>query len=145
MNGERLPTVSANNLDYVDINQVPMAALARMEVLRDGGAAIYGSDAVAGVVNLNSTKITQPKMLRRVFKSCGTIDWREGRYNSGNQTVRSLPMKLADSVVRRRVKVLWTIRSEVNADWPVRNSVCEHSVRDPDREPLVCGFVGAIS
>ncbi len=50
-------------------------------------------------------------------------------------------MSLADSVTRRRVKVLWTIRSEVNADRPVRNIVCEYSVGDPDREPLVCGFV----
>ena len=48
-------------------------------------------------------------MLRRVFKSCGTIDWRidwrERRYCSGDQTVRSQPMKLADPVMRRRVNV----------------------------------------
>jgi len=36
----------------VDLNTVPTAALDRIEVLRDGAAAQYGSDAIAGVVNL---------------------------------------------------------------------------------------------
>ncbi|MFQ3596640.1 MAG: TonB-dependent receptor, partial [Sphingomonadaceae bacterium] len=35
----------------VDINMIPTAALARVEVLRDGAAAQYGSDAIAGVIN----------------------------------------------------------------------------------------------
>jgi iron complex outermembrane receptor protein len=35
----------------VDINLIPSAALARVEVLRDGAAAQYGSDAIAGVIN----------------------------------------------------------------------------------------------
>jgi len=35
----------------VDINFIPAAALARVEVLRDGAAAQYGSDAIAGVIN----------------------------------------------------------------------------------------------
>ncbi len=36
----------------VDLNSIPMAAVARIEVLRDGAAAQYGSDAIAGVVNV---------------------------------------------------------------------------------------------
>ncbi|EZP52230.1 TonB-dependent receptor plug domain-containing protein [Sphingomonas sp. RIT328] len=36
----------------VDLNTVPTAALDRIEVLRDGASAQYGSDAIAGVVNL---------------------------------------------------------------------------------------------
>ena len=35
----------------VDINFIPSAALSRVEVLRDGAAAQYGSDAIAGVIN----------------------------------------------------------------------------------------------
>lgn len=35
----------------VDINNIPSVALARVEVLRDGAAAQYGSDAIAGVIN----------------------------------------------------------------------------------------------
>ncbi|MDQ6654746.1 MAG: TonB-dependent receptor plug domain-containing protein, partial [Verrucomicrobiota bacterium] len=37
--------------EYSDINAIPIGALARSEVLKDGASAIYGSDAVAGVVN----------------------------------------------------------------------------------------------
>lgn len=36
----------------VDLNAIPGAALRRIEVLRDGAAAQYGSDAIAGVINL---------------------------------------------------------------------------------------------
>ncbi|HEY1043185.1 MAG TPA: TonB-dependent receptor, partial [Telluria sp.] len=35
-----------------DINAIPMSAIARIEVLRDGAAAQYGSDAIAGVINI---------------------------------------------------------------------------------------------
>src|SRR3979411_2565330 len=34
-----------------DLNAIPVAAVSRIEVLKDGASAIYGSDAVAGVVN----------------------------------------------------------------------------------------------
>ncbi len=37
--------------DFEDINAIPIGALSRSEVLKDGASAIYGSDAVAGVVN----------------------------------------------------------------------------------------------
>lgn len=36
----------------VDINVIPVSAVARVEVLRDGAAAQYGSDAIAGVINI---------------------------------------------------------------------------------------------
>ncbi|NRF68424.1 TonB-dependent receptor [Aquincola sp. S2] len=35
----------------VDVNSIPLAAIERVEVLKDGASAVYGSDAVAGVVN----------------------------------------------------------------------------------------------
>ena len=38
-------------VQVVNLNTIPATALKRVEVLRDGGAAIYGSDAVAGVLN----------------------------------------------------------------------------------------------
>lgn len=36
---------------FIDTNMIPAAAIGRIEVLKDGAAAIYGSDAIAGVVN----------------------------------------------------------------------------------------------
>ena len=38
--------------NFVDINSIPVAAIERIEVLKDGSSAVYGSDAVAGVVNI---------------------------------------------------------------------------------------------
>jgi iron complex outermembrane receptor protein len=36
----------------VDLNAIPLAAIERIEILRDGAAAQYGSDAIAGVINI---------------------------------------------------------------------------------------------
>lgn len=49
-NGRRIPG-SPQGLGSVDINLLPAAAIGRVEVLKDGAAATYGSDAIAGVVN----------------------------------------------------------------------------------------------
>ena len=51
VNGERQP-LSGLNGDFVDVSTIPLNAVARIEVLPDGASAIYGSDAVAGVVNI---------------------------------------------------------------------------------------------
>ena len=37
---------------FVDLNSIPLAAVDRIEILKDGASAIYGSDAIAGVVNI---------------------------------------------------------------------------------------------
>jgi iron complex outermembrane receptor protein len=47
LNGKRMPTFT----NFVDVNTIPASAIGRIEVLKDGAAATYGSDAVAGVVN----------------------------------------------------------------------------------------------
>jgi len=44
-------TSAGSGASFVDINLIPSIALDRMEILKDGAAATYGSDAVAGVVN----------------------------------------------------------------------------------------------
>lgn len=45
----------------VDLNSIPSGAIERIEVLRDGAAAQYGSDAIAGVINLILKKDLQPR------------------------------------------------------------------------------------
>jgi outer membrane receptor protein involved in Fe transport len=54
LNGRRVAAYgSSGDLDpFVDINAIPVAAIERIEILPDGASAIYGSDAVAGVVNI---------------------------------------------------------------------------------------------
>ena len=50
VNGRRLPSGSPRNT-AADLNQIPAPLIRRVEVLTGGAGAIYGSDAVAGVVN----------------------------------------------------------------------------------------------
>ena len=50
VNGRRLPAGSPRN-PAADLNQIPVGLVKRVEVLTGGAGAIYGSDAVAGVVN----------------------------------------------------------------------------------------------
>ena len=55
LNGRR---VAAHGLSggAVDVNQIPFAALDRVEILKDGASAIYGTDAVGGVINYVTKK-----------------------------------------------------------------------------------------
>ncbi|WP_235357421.1 TonB-dependent siderophore receptor [Arsukibacterium sp. MJ3] len=55
INGRRVAVSAfAENIanSFVDINSIPVAAIERIEILKDGASAVYGSDAVAGVVNI---------------------------------------------------------------------------------------------
>ena len=57
LNGRRLANYGfANGAEnsFVDLNNIPLAALESVEILRDGASAIYGSDAVAGVINFKT-------------------------------------------------------------------------------------------
>ncbi|QND99836.1 TonB-dependent receptor [Vibrio vulnificus] len=51
LNGRRLPNNPIAST-FVDLNQLPTAAVERVEILNDGASAIYGSDAISGVINI---------------------------------------------------------------------------------------------
>jgi iron complex outermembrane receptor protein len=56
LNGRRLAAYGLalfdNDETFVDLNSLPLAAVERVEILRDGASAIYGADAIGGVVNI---------------------------------------------------------------------------------------------
>ncbi|MXX05676.1 MAG: TonB-dependent receptor [Gammaproteobacteria bacterium] len=55
INGKRFTpsaVVTSSGQESVDLNSIPVVMTERIEVLTDGGSALYGSDAVAGVVNV---------------------------------------------------------------------------------------------
>jgi iron complex outermembrane receptor protein len=58
VNGRRLANYATDGTT-VDINSIPISAIDRVEVLKDGASGVYGSDAVAGVINF---------ILRKDFK-----------------------------------------------------------------------------
>lgn len=72
VNGRRIPTTGFY-ADVPDISSIPIAAIERIEILPDGASAVYGSDAVAGVVNL---------LLRRDYEGIETT----ARYGNATGT-----------------------------------------------------------
>ena len=68
INGKRYHTSASLNLfsteegSTTDINTIPVAAIERIEFLRDGASAQYGSDAIAGVINIILKKTPQTRL-----------------------------------------------------------------------------------
>lgn len=58
----------------VDLNSIPIAAIERVEVLRDGASAQYGSDAIAGVINI----------VLKGSSEGGSLAARYGQYSAGD-------------------------------------------------------------
>jgi iron complex outermembrane receptor protein len=52
IDGRRAPSAPFAASSGTDLNAIPLAAVERIEILSDGASAIYGSDAIAGVVNI---------------------------------------------------------------------------------------------
>ncbi|PBJ83530.1 TonB-dependent receptor [Lysobacteraceae bacterium NML93-0399] len=82
VNGKRRHTSSLLNLNGtigrgsapVDLNTIPVSAIERVEVLRDGASAQYGSDAIAGVVNV----------VLKGASSGGSLSLTAGQYSAGD-------------------------------------------------------------
>lgn len=56
LNGRRMVNSGSGADSSVDLNSIPVAMIARVEILKDGASAVYGSDAIAGVVNIITKK-----------------------------------------------------------------------------------------
>jgi len=82
VNGKRYHTGALVNVNGsqgrssspVDLNTIPMSAIDRVEVLRDGASAQYGSDAIAGVINI----------VLKGSRSGGSLSARHGQYSAGD-------------------------------------------------------------
>lgn len=66
VNGRRMPTNAIAD-SFVDLNLIPLAAVESIEYLTDGASAIYGSDAVAGVLNIMLKKTYDGTNVRTRF------------------------------------------------------------------------------
>lgn len=81
LNGRRLPVNPLHDGSgagaAVDINMIPISAIERVEILKDGGSAIYGADAVAGVINFITKKNYQAVDLRARYGTSSRSDGEE--------------------------------------------------------------------
>src|SRR5690606_8280724 len=78
LNGRRVVASGQGNLPLVDVNLLPGAAIGRIEVLKDGAATTYGSDAIAGVVNVT------PRTDQDGFLAAGDYRWVDGSNGDWN-------------------------------------------------------------
>ena len=84
LNGRRVgPAGTRGQVQAVDLNVIPQSLIERVEILKDGASSIYGSDAIAGVVNIitrtNLDGIEASAYINRSFDGGADIQ----RYNIG--------------------------------------------------------------
>ncbi|QPF75496.1 TonB-dependent receptor [Roseateles sp. DAIF2] len=92
LNGRRLPVYGfAQNLQdsFVDLNSIPTSAVERVDVLKDGASALYGSDAIAGVINI----ITRREVKQRELN----LSVGQATEGGGRETNASLTGSLASA------------------------------------------------
>ncbi|MDP5192075.1 TonB-dependent receptor plug domain-containing protein, partial [Rheinheimera baltica] len=82
VNGRRVAVDSfTNGFDsFVNVNSIPMSALERVEILTDGASSVYGSDAIAGVINFILRKDVEGHEISASYGD-DTEDSDFGRYN----------------------------------------------------------------
>lgn len=79
-NVTRQSLVNGRGAAAVDLSLIPLSAVQRVEILRDGAAAQYGSDAIAGVINI----------VLKEQDSGGNVGYRFGGYDKGDGLQRKL-------------------------------------------------------
>lgn len=89
INGRRAafsPVSATGGFNFVDVNSIPVSAVERIEVLKDGASALYGSDAVSGVVNIILKKDYEGAEIggHYAFARQGGTTWNE---RSGRATI----------------------------------------------------------
>lgn len=107
-----------------DMNTIPVAAIKKIEVLRDGASAQYGSDAIAGVINVilnDRNKGTEVNAFYglNVFKSPGDNDVVSDKKLDGNTL--DLSLNTGTSIGKRGGFMNLTL-DFVNKDYAIRNA-----------------------
>ena len=113
VNGKRRHTSALVNVNGsqgrgsspVDLNAIPFAAIERVEVLRDGASALYGSDAIAGVVNI----------VLKGASAGGSVGARYGVYSAGDGEQHQLTADSGFGLGEDGFKAIYLQRSGVLA------------------------------
>jgi iron complex outermembrane recepter protein len=90
VDGRRIGIVGAS--DATDVSQIPISMVERVEVLKEGAGAIYGSDAIAGVVNFITRKDINGLELHADY---GVTSRSDGAHNSVSATFGSASDKMS--------------------------------------------------
>ncbi len=116
----------------VDMNAIPVSAIKRIEVLRDGASAQYGSDAISGVINI----VLKDGYDGKVTVSTGQLYEGDGEtvvasvnkgFSLGGESVVNVTLEVRDRKSSNRAGLMGDIQ--------YRNSMCQDNVDD---SPVGC-------
>ena len=119
LNGRRVVYGGTGANSAVDLNTIPAAIIGRIDVLKDGASAIYGADAVAGVVNIITRNDFEGVQVTGKY---GITDEGDGEEYTGD--------------------LLWGLRGERGGFTAAVNYQKTKPVNMADREPCGLGEVG---
>ena len=122
VDGKRYHTTSLVNYNSaigrgsapVDLNSIPIAAIDHIEVLRDGAAAQYGSDAIAGVINV-VLKRGSVEGGNSITASGGIMDKGDGAQN-GVQGTMGIPLSGPNGSAPGWLRVAWNYQNAMNTN-----------------------------
>lgn len=108
LNGQRVAPfggqLASGALSGVDINTIPLAMVERIEVLTDGASAVYGADALGGVVNIITRRDgdANEATIGLSYPQGGAREWRASALKSmGSLADGGQNLSLAGSIMRR--------------------------------------------
>lgn len=98
INGRRaVPGAGAISAGFFDLNSIPLAAVERIEVLADSASAVYGADAVGGVVNIVlKSSLSQPVFDAYYGAAEGGAAERRGSLSVGGSSGRARGLVVFD-------------------------------------------------
>lgn len=127
MNGRRMAPYGLaddGQKQFADLNVIPTDAVERVEILKDGASAIYGSDAIAGVVNIILRRDFQGNTVR-VQRSAGR-NWIGNRTNvaftKGIGSLDADRYNVLFSLEYKKFDEIW-YRDRTDRDWIGRNDL----------------------
>jgi outer membrane receptor protein involved in Fe transport len=123
INGHRLAYDAL--LQGIDISAIPLAAIERVEVIADGASALYGSDAVAGVVNIllrrdydgvqasaRAAAATDGGNVQQQYTIVSGTRWGSGGFMLAGDFSKNTPVLAADRSYTRRLNGAQTLIAE---------------------------------
>ena len=127
MNGRRMAPYGLaddGQKQFTDMNVIPTDAVERVEILKDGASAIYGSDAIAGVVNIILRRDFQGNTVR--FQRGASDDWDGKRMNvaftKGVGSLDADRYNVLFSIEYKKFDEIW-YRDRADREWIGRNDL----------------------
>ena len=114
VDGKRWPT---DLFGQVDVSTIPVAIIERIEVLKDGASAIYGSDAIAGVINI---------ITRKKYEGA-QVGWYYGQTSRGDGAQSSVDATIG-AASERSSGVISISRSEFKPIFARDREISAHSI-----------------